>query len=205
MAVFEIAEKLTLNLEGKYSDRKADAGGKTMYGITERTARENGYMGDMKNLTLEEANRIYKTAYWDRLKLSDVEDQDIANEIFDTAVNCGKTFAAVTVQRVLNAFNRYGNDWKDITIDGRIGPITIKILNKAIKKRKDNLLKGLNVVQGNKYVELAENPNRRDELNINGWFANRIGLNMGNSDRPSTQIIENVSLWQAVKKHIFKK
>lgn len=176
MAQFEPARKKTIEDEGFYSDRAADAGGKTMYGIKESVGREHGWKGLMKDLPLELANKIYKIDYWDRLRLSEVEDQDIANELFDTAVNCGQGFAAKALQLVLNAFNRYGQDWPDIAEDGNVGPITIKTLNKAVKKRKSNILKGLNVEQGARYNRLARNKKRKDELNINGWYANRIKI-----------------------------
>lgn len=84
--------------------------------------------------------------------------------------------AACFVQRALNAFNRYGKDWNDVPVDGVIGPITIKELNVAVKKRKQNILKALNVLQGYTYIALAENSERKDEMNINGWFANRIKI-----------------------------
>lgn len=176
MAQFEISRKKTLEDEGFYSDRSADAGGKTMYGIKESVARKHGWKGAMRDLPLELANKIYKIDYWDFLRLSEVKDQDIANELFDTAVNCGPGFAAKALQLVLNAFNRYEQDWPDIAEDGNVGPITIRTLNKAVKKRKSNILKGLNVEQGARYNRLARNKKRKDELNINGWYANRIEL-----------------------------
>src|SRR3546814_13966192 len=40
----------TIGKEGGYSNHPADKCGPTMWGITERVARKNGYTGDMRNL-----------------------------------------------------------------------------------------------------------------------------------------------------------
>ena len=60
-------EKL-LKHEGGYSNHPADPGGKTRYGITEAVAREVGYRGNMNELPLELAQRIYKEKYWDAVQ-----------------------------------------------------------------------------------------------------------------------------------------
>ena len=61
MSRFDRCVNKVIELEGGYSDHSCDRGGKTKYGITQRTAREHGYTGDMRDLTLEEAKDIYKT------------------------------------------------------------------------------------------------------------------------------------------------
>ena len=176
MANFTKAIDKLLKVEGGYSFRKADAGGETNWGITKDTAREHGYTGDMREMDLTTAKGIYFIGWWDKMGLDAVNDQDIAEEIFDTAVNCGCSFAIRTLQRSLNVLNRYEQDWKDINADGKIGPVTIETLNEASKKRKDNILKVLNVLQAMKYIELAERSDRMDELNINGWIGHRIRI-----------------------------
>ena len=57
--IFEIAFEKLLKHEGGYSDHAADPGGKTRYGVTEAVAREVGYKGDMRDLSLDLAKRIY--------------------------------------------------------------------------------------------------------------------------------------------------
>lgn len=62
--VFGSIFEYILSVEGGYSNDKADKGGKTKYGIIEVEARKYGYQGDMKNLTKEIAEDIYKNKYY---------------------------------------------------------------------------------------------------------------------------------------------
>lgn len=176
MANFNHAIEKTLKLEGGYANDSNDAGGETNYGITEAVARSYGYSGEMKDLDLVTAKGIYKTRYWDKLKLDEIESQPIAEKLFDVGVNCGVSKAASIVQRALNMLNRYQKDWENVKIDGRIGPVTARTINKAAERRAGNILKAVNIFQGSHYVKLAENPNRKDALFINGWLKNRIGF-----------------------------
>ena len=54
----------TILREGGFSDNPYDTGGKTMYGITKRTARNFGYTGNIKDLSLEKAIDIYDKGFW---------------------------------------------------------------------------------------------------------------------------------------------
>ena len=109
-------EKL-LKHEGDFSDHPADPGGKTRYGVTEAVAREVGYRGDMRELPLELAQRIYKDRYWDAVRADDLP-ADIRYIVFDGAVNSGVSQSAKWLQRACGV--------KD---DGVIGPITIRAAN----------------------------------------------------------------------------
>jgi len=175
LANFEISFRKTKRLEGGYSNRKADAGGATNYGITKLTAMRHGYFKSMKYFTLAQAKKIYKKSYWDNLKLSDIRSQKLANKIFDVHVNCGGVVKKF-LQRSLNVFNKYGRLYPDLKIDGKIGPITIRTLNTATKDPRilSSIIKAITCLQGARYIRLAENKKRRDQLNILGWFLNRI-------------------------------
>jgi lysozyme family protein len=109
-------EKL-LKHEGGFSDHSADPGGKTRYGVTEAVARDVGYRGDMRELPLDLAQRIYKDKYWDAMQ-AEALPADVRYIVFDGAVNSGITQSAKWLQRACGV--------KD---DGIVGPATIRAAN----------------------------------------------------------------------------
>lgn len=90
MSYFERIFAITHDLEKGYSDRdrRADPGGKTMYGITEKKAREWGYQGEMRDLPLAMAHAIAKKDYWDKYQCDQFHPA-IALQVFDAAFNGG--------------------------------------------------------------------------------------------------------------------
>ena len=106
-------EKL-LKHEGGYSDHRDDPGGKTRYGVTEAVAREVGYRGDMRELPLDLAQRIYKERYWDAVQAENLPP-DVRYIVFDGAVNSGVSQSVKWLQRACGVHD-----------DGVIGPITIR-------------------------------------------------------------------------------
>jgi len=109
-------EKL-LKHEGGFSDHSADPGGKTRYGVTEAVALEAGFRGDMRELPLDLAQRIYKDKYWDAMQ-AEALPADVRYIVFDGAVNSGITQSAKWLQRACGV--------KD---DGVVGPATIRAAN----------------------------------------------------------------------------
>jgi lysozyme family protein len=116
---FDQAFDALLKHEGGYSDHAADPGGKTRYGITEAVAREVGYRGEMRELPLELAQRIYRERYWDAVK-ADQLPSAVRYLVFDAAVNSGVGQAARWLQRAVKV--------KD---DGVIGPMTLMAANQS--------------------------------------------------------------------------
>ena len=170
-----------IDREGGYADNPADKGGPTCFGITQAVARANGYCGPMRQLPREEAAAIYKQLYWLRPRLDEVavRSMAIAAELFDTGANMGPAVAITFLQRALTALNRNGNDYPDLTPDGRIGPQTLAALDAFLKLRGKSggetvLMRALEALQGERYLRLAE---RRpaNEVFLYGWLANRIG------------------------------
>jgi lysozyme family protein len=106
-----------LGHEGGYIDHWLDPGGKTRYGITEAVAREVGYRGDMRELPLDLAQRIYKERYWDAVQAESLP-ADVRYIVFDGAVNSGVVQSAKWLQRACGV--------KD---DGVVGPQTIRAAN----------------------------------------------------------------------------
>ena len=111
---FDIAFERLIGHEGGYVFLPQDPGGETNWGVTLRVARENGYMGDMRSLSREQAKSIYRTAYWAR---SGAESYDpaIGFQVFDTAVNHGIGNAIRFLQRAVG-----------VADDGLVGPATLR-------------------------------------------------------------------------------
>jgi hypothetical protein len=149
----------------------------------------------MRKLPRDEAAAIYRRLYWQRPRFDEVARRSprIAAELFDTGVNMGPAVAVTFLQRALTALNRGGNDYPDLTPDGRIGPVTIAAFDAFLRIRgsspsigKDGgdqqkassgetvLLRALEALQGERYLRLAE---RRpaNEAFLYGWLANRLG------------------------------
>jgi hypothetical protein len=70
--------------DGGYTNDPVDPGGETKWGISKRYDPNL----DIKNLTLDEAMKIYWKDYWLKAKC-DEKDLALAVATFDSAVNCG--------------------------------------------------------------------------------------------------------------------
>lgn len=150
--MFDRAFEKTLGLEGGYSNHALDPGGKTKYGITEATfkeAKEKGIVSGVEKvleITKAQAKAIYQVMWWFPLKLDDITNPDIAEEIFDTAVNMGRSKAVLIAQVALQYLG------ERVTADGIMGPETIGRINKWCKKDPEALFKVLNGFQFIHYV-----------------------------------------------------
>lgn len=179
MEINQIIEKV-IEIEGGYSNHPADRGGPTRWGVTEVAARKHGYTGDMRHFPKSEAATIYKRRYWHRPRFDKIGDlaPRLAAELFDTGINMGPAIAAGFLQRALNALNRNGSDFKDISTDRKIGGQTIDALSRFLNKRGTSgesvLLKAVEALQGERYIRLAEK-RPANEAFLYGWLANRIG------------------------------
>lgn len=151
MAEFNRAWGKVLELEGRGEATRhpADRGGWTKYGISERA-----HPGvDVRSLTLMGAVAIYRATYWDPLRLDTIEDQDVATEIFEQAVNFGPTKATHHVQYALNALGHMTK------VDGVFGPVTRGMVNAIVThprpQRRRALLVALNGEQYLAYKEIV--------------------------------------------------
>jgi lysozyme family protein len=114
MAEFNLAVPIVLANEGGYVNDPADPGGETKYGISKRS-----YPGiDIKNLTVEQATAIYLKDFW---KFSGINDQRVADKMFDSYVNLKHT-AMKYAQEIL---------FKALTPDGIYGPETEDAVNRT--------------------------------------------------------------------------
>jgi lysozyme family protein len=166
-------------VEGGYADDPNDPGGKTMYGITEKVARANGYAGDMRNLPRSTAFQIYYTRYVVAPNFDDVAliDEKVAEELIDSGVNAGVDRAGKWFQQALNSLNDQQRDYADILEDGKVGPGTLNAF-RAFKRRRGAasthiMLAALDALQGHHYLTLADD-NSKFERFANGWLAHRV-------------------------------
>lgn len=185
MADFNTAFGITMGHEGAWVDDKDDRGGETYrgiarnfwpkwegWGIIDEKKHYTPFPNNLKgNSELDNfVKQFYKREFWNTAHLDDVHDQDIANEIFDTAVNMGPKTARRMLQKALNLLNRNQKDYRDLTVDGVIGPETLGALNG--NRRPKNVLKALNGLQFMRYVKIVKrNPDQ--EKFFNGWL-NRV-------------------------------
>ncbi|HAV5510577.1 TPA: hypothetical protein MW699_003241 [Acinetobacter baumannii] len=166
--------------EGGYVNNPADRGGATKYGITQAVARENGYKGNMKDLPLDVAKAIYRKNYWTLPRFDQVNtiSSAVAEELLDTGVNCGINFAKPLLQRALNLLNNQGKaGYADLKVDGVYGSNTLGALKTYLAKRGKEgekvLVRVLNIMQGQRYIEICER-NPSQEQFFYGWIANRV-------------------------------
>lgn len=162
-------------VEGGYVDHPNDPGGATNMGITERVARQNGFTGDMRDLSKAAAFEIYQRQYIEApgyLPLVEI-DAAVAEEVIDTAVNMGPRRPSRYFQRAVN-----GVCGTRLKVDGAIGPTTVK----AWRDCRSNLgassckamLDSLDGQQEAEYDRLVR-VNPRLRVFRRGWQNHRIG------------------------------
>jgi hypothetical protein len=113
---FSRAVNRLLAEEGGYVDNPDDPGGETKFGISRRNYPEL----DLKNLTREEAVRIYYADWWLCYGFDRLPDM-ISEKTFDLAVNIGGGHAIKCLQRAIRACGY------TVAEDGIIGPMTADI------------------------------------------------------------------------------
>ena len=107
---FDEAFRRVIGHEGGYVDDPRDPGGRTKYGISQRS-----YPGeDIAGMTLDRARAIYLRDFWGPAGCDAVPD-GVKFDLFDAAVNSGVKAAAKMLQRAVGE-----------TEDGIIGPRTLQ-------------------------------------------------------------------------------
>lgn len=127
MAYFDKEFDKLILAEGRYVNDPDDAGGETYLGISRKANPTwNGWVAidyvkhnfgtfgignRLKRDTelTKKAKQLYKEKYWDVLDLDNVDNQKVAHELFDTAVNCGINTAIRIAQQTL-----------ELKVDGKI-------------------------------------------------------------------------------------
>lgn len=156
---FDVAFTNIIKTEGGYVDHPNDKGDATKFGITIHTLSD--YRGhpvtneDVKSLTQEEAKKIYKDLYWDRLKLSEVDNMSLCLALFDQAVNRGTRKVTEQIQKILG-----------LKVDGVFGPVTLQAVN-AMEPKK--LLLNFIFETQKTYVAIAVN-DPSQLVFLKGWI-----------------------------------
>ncbi|MBC8054080.1 MAG: hypothetical protein H7Y13_13525 [Sphingobacteriaceae bacterium] len=175
MADFNQAYLITMQNEGGYANDPQDRGGETWKGIARNFWPQwKGWVivdtikatnppvlnkalaaqTDLNNMVLQ----FYKSNYWDINKLDQINSQQVANQLFDIAVNMGVGRASKFLQQAISP---------QITVDGVIGPKTVAGANAMEPKQ---LYDAINVLRTEKYNQIiAANPSQAKFKN--SWFS----------------------------------
>lgn len=125
---FKDAVEWVLEQEGGYVNDPKDQGGATNHGITLVDLahfRKDPSLGvqAIKDLSVAEAQEIYRQYYWTPLGLDKVKSRLAAICILDQAVNRGVHRVVDEIQTVLNASGA------TLSVDGLMGASTLEALN----------------------------------------------------------------------------
>lgn len=183
MADFKIAYAITAKVEGGYANNPHDAGGETYKGIARKMhptwkgwiiidtiKRKVGTSALSINKAAEQdpvlqglVLSFYKDNYWNTMSLDSLNDQKMANELYDTGVNMGLSVSGKFFQRVLNISSKTG-----LTVDGKIGPKTVGLFNQLKDSDKYMVWKFFNCLQGEKYISICE-ARPSQEIFLRSW------------------------------------
>lgn len=154
-----------LKHEGGFVDDPDDPGGATNKGITFGTFESNASLLDLeptldnlKGLTDEQAGLIYEKRYWNKIKGSDIKDEQVAHQYVDFFINAGNNAVAV-MQEVL------GEMGENVPVDGKMGERTLESINSVDPEELFNAFK-------DKRIEYYENlADKKPTLKkfLNGW------------------------------------
>jgi len=182
MAHFYEAIAGILKLEGGYSNNPNDRGGETYAGISRVHHPEwigwifldslKDRMGFEKTLHLLKPLRdlvssFYRVEFWDRIKGDEINSEEIAHEILDTAVNQGITAGIKDAQRSVNLLNNNGKFGEDIIVDSVMGRRTVKELNSYPYPWA--VCSCINGFQFSRYVQITEKDKSQEEFFL-GWL-----------------------------------
>ena len=131
MAKFEIADDITENIEGLYSNDKEDSGGETVLGICRSQDKDwkgwaivdvwktkPNFPNNLKDSGIKAvAQQYYKNKYWNAIRGDEIINQDEANQIYKSYVNTGSE-GIILAQRALG-----------IHESGKMDDITLNALN----------------------------------------------------------------------------
>ena len=138
---FDKAILITLKHEGGFVNDPVDPGGATNWGVSIRFLKGAGDgdgdgwldgdidhdgdidVDDIKNMTVEQARKIYRIHFWDKYDYDKIDDFTVAARLFDMTVNMGARQAGKIIQRALNECGH------NLVVDGKVGKNTFAAIN----------------------------------------------------------------------------
>lgn len=188
MIDFNEVFKKTIKFEGGYSLDPDDPGGETYKGISRihhpywsgwekiDDYKESGILGivDKDHIVHDRVRLFYETHYWRRIRGKDLYYQNLAEVVFDTAVNMGVHKGIKCLQESLNLLNRNQKDYPDLIKDGLIGRKTLGALNTYLNRRSTGLepeilITVYKILRGYHYVQIMRKSQTLEKF-AKGWF-----------------------------------
>jgi len=151
---FAKAFAATMQHEGGYANNPKDQGGETYMGIARNkhpqwlgwplidACRKHGRAFSLDADLSDLVREFYHTEFWRPLKchLIDPVSPEVAEELFDAAVNCGPGNGVKFLQRALNALNSRERLYPDLVEDGGMGPKTLHATMTCLTHRPPRIL-----------------------------------------------------------------
>lgn len=174
MSLSSPAIKRTLSNESGVPIENDNGRGLSVWGITFATVKALGLTwteDDLRNISYEAASRFYERYFWIPSGVGKIEDQGLANVVFDLGVNMGMKNAVRLLQRAVRVKDE----------DGLLGLETQAAVNSAVAKDgADVVIERLKTIARERYQTLAVvNPKNRQFLA--GWL-NRL-------NKPTGQVV----------------
>lgn len=165
---YERAFANTMKREGGYANDPKDPGGETYMGISRvkhpewtgwplvDSLQKDGTPLSLSAQLADFVRSFYRVEFWAKAKcdMIDIMSEQVAEELFDSCVNCGIGNGVKFLQRALNRLNSRGQLFRDIKEDGSVGTNTLQALAACLERRGPNiLLKCQNGEQYRHYVD----------------------------------------------------
>ncbi|MDP2336753.1 MAG: glycosyl hydrolase 108 family protein [Bacteroidota bacterium] len=177
MADFTKAFELVMAHEGGYVNDPDDPGGETYKGVARKIhskwngwtkvdmlKRQSGFPGNLdKDEELQQdVSKFYRDLFWNKIKGDEINDQQVAESIFDFGVNAGTGTSASLAQMVLS-----------IKTDGVIGPKSIESLNSF---NSEHFLAAFTVAKIARYIHIVKKRPTSQKY-FYGWICRALGEN----------------------------
>jgi lysozyme family protein len=174
-ANFEIAFQAVIAHEGGYVNDPDDPGGETYKGVArkmwsawegweiiDRAKKRSGFPGNLeKEPDLQTLIKdFYQHKFWDPILGNNIAQQEVADSIFDFAVNAGVSTSASLAQMVVKT-----------TVDGVIGKNTIEAINAF---DKEHFLAAFALAKVARYVAIVKKRPTSQKY-FYGWIRRTLG------------------------------